>query len=113
MYEAIFNVQGVYVKAKGADSLLGQLGHVLDEVPAEKPLDVATSGLQPQTREMRDISPDTQPPNGELCPLWHSVFDRSLDAFSRTKLQCSFKGKSPFKEVRACRESMIHCAQYG
>ena len=27
--------QGVYVKAKKGESLLGQLGHVLDEIPAE------------------------------------------------------------------------------
>ena len=28
-------VQGIYVKGKGADSLLGQLGYILEETPAQ------------------------------------------------------------------------------
>ena len=36
-------MQGVYVKRNNDESLLGQLGHVLDEVPAEPPLEVAES----------------------------------------------------------------------
>ena len=42
-------VQGVYVKPKGGDSLLGQLGYVLDEIPAQLPLEADPTAANGQS----------------------------------------------------------------
>ena len=64
-------MQGVYLKAKGADSLLGQLGYVLDERPAEKPLDVASVPPVTQAQANGVKAPAEEDhsdvPTGEVC----------------------------------------------
>lgn len=61
-------MQGVYVKATGSDSLLGQLGHVLDEVPAEKPLEILPKPEKTQANGNKSLSPAPveNPQNGTL-----------------------------------------------